>query len=120
MNFPALPDPRAIAVMLLTVIALALFLRDKNPLETSSMIVIAALTLGFELFPYGSGDDVFHAIDFFHGFGREALVAVCALMIVGHGLVRTGALEPLGDVLARLRKASSMVSLLLTPRSRRC
>ena len=52
MNFPALPDPHAIAVMVLTVVALALFMRDKIPLETSSMVVIAVLTLGFELFPY--------------------------------------------------------------------
>ena len=33
------------------------------------------------------------------------LVAVCALMIVGQGLVRTGALEPLGRVLALLWRA---------------
>ncbi len=55
-----------------------------------------------------------HAVDFFHGFGHEALVAVCALMIAGHGLVRTGALEPVGRVLARLWKVSPSISLLLT------
>ena len=54
------------------------------------------------------------AVDFFSGFGHEALVAVCALMIAGNGLVRTGALEPLGRNLARLWKLSPALSMLLT------
>ncbi len=114
MIFPDLPNAHAIAVMLLTVLALALFMRDTIPLETSSMAVLAALALGFELFPYVSDGELIRAADFFHGFGHEALIAVCALMIVGHGLIRTGALEPLGGVLARLWRASPMLSLLLT------
>ncbi len=115
MLFPALPGPHAIAVMLLTVVALALFMRDQIPLETSSMIVIVLLTLGFELLPYVSphGKEL-HSIDFFHSFGHEALVAVCALMIVGQGLVRTGALEPLGGLLARMWGASPLLSMLFT------
>ncbi len=115
MNFPPAPDAHAIAVMLLTLVALSLFMRDTIPLETSSMMVIVALALGFELFPYTDGAGTrLHAIDFFHGFGHEALVAVCALMIVGQGLVRTGALEPLGGILARLWTASPALSMLLT------
>ncbi len=47
-----MPEPHAIAAMVLTLVALVLFMRDKIPLETSSMVVIAALALGFELFPY--------------------------------------------------------------------
>jgi di/tricarboxylate transporter len=114
MDFPPLPDPHAIAVMALTLVALALFTREKIPLETSSMVVIAALTLGFQLFPYESGGHTLHAVEFFHGFGHDALVAVCALMIVGQGLIRTGALEPLGSVLARIWRVSPTFSLLLT------
>jgi len=114
MNFPPLPDPHAIAVMALTLVALVLFMQEKIRLETSSMVVIAALTLGFELFPYQSGGEVLHAVEFFHGFGHDALVAVCALMIVGQGLIRTGALEPLGNVLARFWSTSPMLSLLIT------
>ncbi len=109
-----MPEPHAIAAMLLTVVALALFMRDRIPLETSSMAVIAALTIGFEVFPYESGGRTLHAVEFFHGFGHEALVAVCALMIVGQGLVRTGALEPLGRILAKLWGAGPTLAMLLT------
>jgi di/tricarboxylate transporter len=114
MAFPPIPDLHAIAVMVLTRAALVLFMWDRVPLETSSMVVITALVLGFEVFPYGGSDKVLRAEDLFHGFGHEALVAVCALMIIGQGLVRTGALEPLGNVLARLWRASPTFSLLLT------
>ncbi|WP_211563420.1 hypothetical protein [Magnetovibrio blakemorei] len=113
MPFPPLPDAHGIAVLFLVVGALILFTREEVPLETSSLGVLAALLLGFELFPYVSDGKQLHAIDFFSGFGHEALIAVCALMIAGQGLVRTGALEPLGRSLAKLWSISPSLSLLL-------
>jgi len=110
---PPLPEPHALAVMLLTVAALFLFSLDRVPLETSSLAVLVLLTLGFEWFPYDDGTRVLRTVDFFSGFGHEALVAVCGLMIVGHGLVRTGALEPVGRLLARSWSHSPMLSMLL-------
>ena len=100
--------------MTLTLLALVLFTRDKSPVETSSMVMIAALTIGFELFPFQSNGLTLPAVEFFHGFGHEALVAVCALMLVGQGLVRTGALEPLGRILAMLWRARPTLAMLLT------
>lgn len=114
MPFPALNDPHTAAVLALTVIALVLFTRERIPLESSSLLVLVVLCIGFELFPIEHGGDVFRAVDFFHGFGHEALVAVCALMIAGQGLVRTGALEPVGRTLARLWGMSPNLSLLAT------
>ena len=114
MSFPSLPDPHAIAVLCLTVFALFLFSRDRIPLETSSLLVIAILTVGFQMFPYQRGGLVLQPVSFFRGFGHEALVAVCALMVVGHGLVRTGALEPVGILLARMWGISPTFSLLGT------
>ena len=75
---------------------LILFTREEILLETSSLGVLAALLLRFELFPYATVGEQLHAIDFFGGFKHKALIAVCALMVVGQGMVRTGALEPLG------------------------
>ena len=111
---PSLPDHHALAVLGLTLIALFLFTRERIPLETSSLAVLVALAIGFEWFPYHDGTERLHAVDFFTGFGHEALVAVCGLMVVGHGLVRTGALEPLGRILARLWSHSPQLSLLIT------
>lgn len=114
MILPAPPNTHAILVMLLTALALVLFTREKIPLETSSLAVLMALAVGFSLFPYEADGTVFHATAFFHGFGHEALVAVCALMIAGQGVVRTGALEPVGRSLAGLWKDYPKLSLLLT------
>jgi len=114
-TFPPLPDPHAIAVLLLIAFALVLFTREQIPLETSSLGVLAILVAGFAVFPYTASDgDHLESIDFFNGFGHEALIAVCALMVAGQGLVRTGALEPVGRALAKLWSISPSLSLLLT------
>ncbi len=115
MTLPPPPDVHATAVLALIVLALFLFTRERIPMESSSLFVLAVLAAGFELFPYQTAEgEALHAVDFFTGFGHEALIAVCALMIAGQGLVRTGALEPVGRYLARLWKVSPILSLLLT------
>ncbi len=107
-------NSHALGVIFLTLIALFLFTRENFPIETSSLIILVSLTVGFTLFPYTKNDETLHALDFFSGFGHEALIAVCALMIAGQGLVRTGALEPIGRFLSRLWIPYPKISLLLT------
>lgn len=104
------PNPHAIAVLLATVVALYLFTRDRIPLELSSLGLIAGLAVGFSLFPFAA----INPTDFFLGFAHEALIAVCALMVLGQGLVRTGALEPVGIALARFWRIAPALSLLAT------
>ncbi len=115
MNLPSLPDTHALAVLALVVLALYLFSRERIAIESSSLFILVVLTVGFAVFPYTTADgEHIKPVEFFSGFGHEALVAVCALMIAGNGLVRTGALEPLGRNLARLWKLSPAFSMLLT------
>ena len=106
----AVPNAHAIATMLLTVVALWLFTRDRIPLELSSLGLIALLAAGFSLFPYADIDPT----DFFSGFAHEALIAVCALMVLGQGIVRTGALEPVGRFLGRTWGRAPHISFLAT------
>ncbi len=110
----ALPNFHALAVMVLIVVALVLFSREDIPLETTSLVVLVLLTVGFTLFPYEGEQGAVVASDFFLGFGNRALVAVCGLMIVGQGLVATGALEPVGRFLARIWRWGPALCLLLT------
>jgi di/tricarboxylate transporter len=91
-----------------------LLTREKIPLETLSLAVLAVLAADFEIFPLQRGDTHLAAEIFFHGFGHEALVTVCALMIAGQGIVRTGALEPVGRGLEKMWRISPALSLLLT------
>ncbi len=110
----ATPSFHAIVVMVIVVIALFLFTRDELPLASSSLVVLVTLILFFELFPYHDGNKVLSAKQFFSGFGHEALIAVSALMIAGHGLVRTGALEPIGRQLARYWTNHPQLSMIAT------
>jgi di/tricarboxylate transporter len=108
-------DPHAIWSLALTVAALILFTRDRIPLETSSLLVIVALAISFTLFPYTrENGTTLNPVSFFSGFGHEALIAVCGLMIAGYGIVRTGALDPVGRGLAKLWAISPTLSVLIT------
>ena len=113
-SLSSIPDFHAYAVMALVALALLLFASERIPLATSSLSILVLLTLLFALFPYQGATGPFAASDLFLGFGHQALVAVCALMIAGQALVRTGALEPVGRWLARHWAQSPRLTFLFT------
>ncbi|NOX52460.1 MAG: SLC13 family permease [Gammaproteobacteria bacterium] len=110
LEFPDLPNIHAAAMLTLTGVALFLFSKDKWLLEITSLSILVFLVVTFAVFPY----EEFEAVELFFGFAHEALIAVCALMILGQGLVKTGALEPVGRVLGKLWAKSPTLSMLAT------
>jgi hypothetical protein len=49
-------------------------------------LVLVAVTLGFAVFPCTTFEgETLRAVDFYSGFGHEALMAVAALMVTGQG-----------------------------------
>ena len=101
-------------VLFLIVLALILFANEKIPIASSSLFILVLLTLVFEWIPYQTSSGTIHSFEFLTGFGHRALIAVCALMIAGQGLVRTGALEPIGRALANYWATSPSLVFLLT------
>ncbi|MEM9384049.1 MAG: SLC13 family permease [Pseudomonadota bacterium] len=110
----SLPDLHGLIVMLLTLGALVLFSRDRLPLETSCLTILVLLVLLFQFFPYAPQGVPLAPADFLTGFGHEALITICALMIVGKGLETTGALKPLAVALSQGWQRNPVMSLLLT------
>jgi len=109
------PDAHGIAVLLLTILALFLFTRDRIPLESSSLAILIILVVGFELVPYvQDGERLLGPADFFAGFGNEALITICALMMVGKALETTGALQPLANVVGKAWSTRPVLALLIT------
>ena len=109
------PDVHGLAVLLLTAVALFLFTRDNIPLESSSLAILILLVAGFALFPYEkAGEVVIGPVDFFAGFGNEALIAICALMMVGKALETTGALQPLATVVSKAWASRPVLALVTT------
>ena len=112
---PVTVDAHGVSVLILTVVALFLFTRDRIPLESSSLTILILLVAGFSLFPYQRDGGVeLSAVDFFAGFGSEALIAICALMMVGKGLETTGALQPLANVVSRAWSTRPVLALATT------
>jgi len=102
-------DLHTVGVLSLTLIAFVLFARERIPVASTALFVIVTLVIGFSLFPHPA----FRPADVLSGFGHEALVAICALMVLGRGLVATGALEPVARQLARLWSVRPQMSMLI-------
>lgn len=100
--------------MISTALALFLFTRKSIPLEISSLALLVILALVFSIFPFSVEGEHFEPVAFFEGFGHEALITVCALMVIGQGLVQTGALEPIGRVLTKAWSKAPYFSFLMT------
>jgi len=68
---------------------------DRIPLEISSISTVALLLFVFEVLPlYSSGGDkLLTTRDLLVGFADPALITIMALLVVGQGLVQTGALN---------------------------
>jgi len=92
-----------------------LFAWDRWPIQSVCLAVLIALPVLFTVFPYFNPKDGVwvKAFDFFGGFGHEALIAIFALMILGHALVLTGALDPAARKLARLLEVAPRSALLV-------
>ncbi len=110
------PDAHGIAVLVLIVTALFLFTRDWLPLESSSLAVIIVLIAGFQLFPYEIDGVPVDPAQFMLGFGNEALIAICSLIVIGKALETTGALQPVariaGGLWLRRPKAAMLLMLV--------
>ncbi|MEO6030526.1 MAG: SLC13 family permease [Burkholderiaceae bacterium] len=105
-------SPHGVAVLLFTIAVFAAFIRDRLPIATVSLAILALLPTGFALFPLQVGAQQIDPLRFFAGFGHPALIAICALMVLGHGIVVTGALEPLARKLATWVVARPRTALL--------
>lgn len=107
------PDPHGIAILLLIAVALFLFTRDRLPLEASSLAVLIVLITGFQIFPYEVDGVRLGPAQFVSGFGHEALIAICSLLMIGKALETTGALQPLATAVSYAWSIRPRLALLL-------
>ncbi|MEO7853430.1 MAG: SLC13 family permease, partial [Rubrivivax sp.] len=89
-----------IGMLLFAAATFALLIWDRLPIATVCLGMLAVLPLGFALWPMDTEQGPVDAMRFFAGFGHPALIAICSLMVLGHALVITGALEPVARRLA--------------------
>lgn len=106
-------EPHALAAILLTVAALILFSRNRIPLEYSCVGILVAVVSFFEIFPLDGPASVSGAT-FLRGFGNEALITICLLLILAKGVEVSGALHSVGKALTRVWLGNRRLALLIT------
>ena len=109
-----LPSPHAAGAIALTGVMFYGFASGRARVEIISLLTVGAIALGLYVYPLpgqGPADGMRLA---FAGFGHYALVTICALMIMGRGLVTTGALEPATRALTRVWRVNHQLGLLVT------
>ena len=111
---PAPPNLHAVAAIVFTFVAVYLFTREKLRLESTSLFVLIAILVWFEFFTVELHGVRLRAPDFLAGFGNEALITISALMIMTKSLETTGALQPIGHVLAQLWSVRPRLAFLAT------
>lgn len=81
--------------------AIVAYTNDRIPLEITSITTVAVLLILFHFFPV-PGEDGGNILDtraLLKGFSDPALITVLALLVVGQGLVQTGALNALARLM---------------------
>ncbi len=109
-----LPSFHAIAAMLVTIAMFVGFVRGRMTIEIVSLLTIAVIAVGLYFFPLPGNDPTDGLVLAFAGFGHYALITICALMVMGRGLVVTGALEPAARLLETVFKKNLQLGLLVS------
>jgi len=108
------PSVHAIGAMLLAAAMFYAFADGRLRVEIISLLTVAAIALGLYVAPLPGQDKYYGLRLAFEGFGHYALVTICSLMILGRGLVVSGALDPAARALNRIWKLNRQVGLIVT------
>jgi di/tricarboxylate transporter len=111
---PDMPSYHAIAAMAVTVAMFIGFARGRLSTEIVSLLTIATIAVGLYFFPLPDTQPTDGLQLAFSGFGHYALITICALMIMGRGLVVTGALEPAARLLERVWNLNLTLGMLVS------
>ena len=109
-----IPSFHAMAAIVITIAMFVGFARGRMSVEIVSLLTIAVIAVGLYFFPLPHTEPTDGLRLAFGGFGHYALITICALMIMGRGLVVTGALEPAARLLGRVWKISLPLGMLVS------
>ncbi len=92
------------------------YVLDKFPMEIVSLGIITTFLILFHFLPVisANGEVLLTTRSLLAGFADPALVAILALLVVGHGMVETGALDSPVKILVRLGNDYPVTILILS------
>mgnify|MGYP000896871378 CR=1 FL=1 len=108
-------NPQMWITLALLAVALVLYMSERLPVEVVSVGLLAVMLVTFHLLPVAGidGRNLLSPNVLLAGFGNPALITVMALLVVGEGLARTGALDGIASAIGRLRMPTT-VTLAMT------
>lgn len=110
----AVPSLHALGAILFTAMVFVVFAQGRIKIEMVSLGAIGVIALGLYFAPFPGQSRSEGLALAFAGFGHPALITICSLMIMGRGLVVTGALDPAARALERVWNLNSQFGLLVT------
>lgn len=100
-------------VIILTVWASFEFVKERLPIEVTSVGLLTGLLLFGQLFPVldANGRNEMDAYSLLVGFANPALIAVLALLVMGQAIVQTDALKPITRLFVKADQKWAWVSI---------
>ena len=101
--------------LLLTGAAIVAFIREKIPIEVTSIAVLTALMLFGQVFPLlgKNGENMVDPYALLAGFSNPSLIAVLALLVMGQAMIQSDALRAVTTLLTFKDKRKSWLSIIL-------
>lgn len=101
----------SIIVMVITIIS---FAREKISLELTSIVLLTVLLLFGHFFPLpdANGNNQISASQLLAGFANPSLWAVLALLVMGQGMIQTDALAPVTKLFYTKKKALALFCIV--------
>jgi len=101
-------------VLGLTGLAVIFFVREKVPLEVTSVLVLTTLLLFGQIFPLSdvNGRNLLDAMHLLAGFANPSLIAVLALLVMGQAMIQTEALQSVAGFFSRTKKSVAWLMII--------
>lgn len=101
-------------VLFVTVASVVSFVREKVPIEVTSIAILTVLMLMGQFFPLldASGSNTLSPDDLLAGFANPSLIAVLALLVMGQAIIHTDALRIVTGMFEVQSKTLALISLV--------
>lgn len=101
-------------VLLVTAATAVSYVRERVPIEVTSVVMLTVLLLFGQLFPIldANGRNMLDSAALLSGFANSALVAVLALLVMGQAIMQTDALRPVTQLLVTSDRKWAWLSIL--------
>lgn len=102
-------------VLFLTAAAMVSFALEKVSLEVTSLALLGALLVFFQIFPLPAADgaNLLPPRELLQGFANPSLIAVLALLVIGQAMVQTDALTPVSATFIRLSRGHAFLGIMI-------